>query len=449
DYANGVQGFFNVDVHGIEYYLGGDTGLKHSWVDTDVKNGVDYYYAVVSYDRGWEEKNILPSECTKVIVKNNAGQVTVDKNTVYVTPNAPAAGYVPPEIGGGLHRIQGFGTGDISINIINPSLVTDGEYRISFDDTTRQDTLSYSLSKIGSEPIDTVMIFRDSEAFLNEDVNPLFAGMRLQVRNDTVAPDPENTGWVQGASNVLIYAERDSYWDGFSRRIDGFPACYEVQYGVLDSSILKNSFKHLSDFRVIDRISGKKVRTYLWEPLESRDSLLSAGDYLRLQLKFNGIWRDTWRVYFVAPEEDMIVPEDGDVANIGIHLPFRSGDEFAFTSFAAEVDQELAQHQLRDIAVVPNPYVAAASWENQRMSASGRGERKINFIHLPQQAEISIFNVSGDHIITLDHNAGMDDGALAWNLQTKDGLDLAPGVYVYYIDSQQTGNFIGKFAVIK
>ncbi|HCW76516.1 MAG TPA: hypothetical protein DHU63_08260, partial [Candidatus Marinimicrobia bacterium] len=303
DYDNDVQGFFNVDVHGIEYYLGGDTGLRHSWVDTDVQNGVTYYYAVVSYDRGWEEKNILPSECTKVIVKNNAGEITVDKNTVFVTPNAPAAGYVSPEIAGGLHRIQGFGTGDININIIDPALVTDGEYRISFDDTTRQDTLSYTLSQIESNPPDTMIIFSHSEALMNEDVNPLFAGMRIQVSNDTIAPDPENTGWAQGVSNMLIYAERDSYWDGFLGRIEGFPTSYVVQYGVVDSSTLKNSFKHLSNFRVIDKVSGKKVRTYLWEPSEGRDSLLSAGDYLRLQLKVGGLWRDTWRVYFVAPEE--------------------------------------------------------------------------------------------------------------------------------------------------
>ncbi len=449
DKEDGVQGFFNVDVHGIEYFLGNDTGLRHSWVDTDVQNGMDYYYAVVSYDRGWEEKNILPSECTKVIVKNRAGEVTVDKNTVYVTPNAPIAGYVEPEIAGGLQRIQGFGTGDISISIIDPALVTDGEFRISFDDTSHQDTIRYSLIKVESNPADTILIFDESEALNNEDTNPLFAGMRVSVRNDTVAPDPENTGWVQGVSNVLMYAERDSYWDNFSGRIDGFPATYEVQYGVSDSSMLKNSFKYLSNFRVIDKTSGKKVRTYLWEPSDSPDSLLSVGDYLRLQLKVRGIWRDTWRVYFVSPEGELIPPEDGDIANIAIHLPFRSGDEFAFTSFAAEVDQELAINQVSEVAVVPNPYVAAAAWESQRSSASGRGERKVNFIHLPQQAEITIFNVSGDHIITLHHPSGMDDGALAWNLQTKDGLDLAPGVYVFYLDSQQSGNFIGKFAVIK
>ena len=137
------------------------------------------------------------------------------------------------------------------------------------------------------------MIFSDSDALDNEDVNPIFSGMRIQVRNDSVAPDPENTGWVQGESNILIYAERNSYWDGYTRRIDGFPSSYEVHYGVLDSSMLKNSFKHLSNFRVIDQTSGKKVRTYLWEPAEGRDSLLSAGDYLRLQLKVGGTWRDT------------------------------------------------------------------------------------------------------------------------------------------------------------
>ena len=56
-------------LEGWAFFRGDETGLVHSYVDTDVKNGRDYYYAVVSYDQGDEEAGILPNECTKNITQ--------------------------------------------------------------------------------------------------------------------------------------------------------------------------------------------------------------------------------------------------------------------------------------------------------------------------------------------------------------------------------------------
>ena len=36
----------------FEFILGSNTGLVHSFVDTTVKNGFTYYYAVTAYDHG-------------------------------------------------------------------------------------------------------------------------------------------------------------------------------------------------------------------------------------------------------------------------------------------------------------------------------------------------------------------------------------------------------------
>ena len=52
-----------MDLNGIKYYLGNETGLVHSYIDTDVVNGQRYYYAVVSYDYGGDlTNNIIPSD---------------------------------------------------------------------------------------------------------------------------------------------------------------------------------------------------------------------------------------------------------------------------------------------------------------------------------------------------------------------------------------------------
>ncbi|MFA4838406.1 MAG: hypothetical protein WC703_02890, partial [Candidatus Neomarinimicrobiota bacterium] len=110
---------------------------------------------------------------------------------------------------------------------------------------------------------------------------------------------------------------------------------------------------------------------------------------------------------------------------------------------------KLAKTEMNRIAVVPNPYVAAAPWESKRMMASGRGERRINFIHLPSRCTIRIYTTSGDHVTTIRHESSIDDGSEPWNLTTKDGLDLAPGIYYYQVEADEAGEFTGKFAIIK
>ncbi|MFQ5584807.1 MAG: hypothetical protein ACE5GL_10265, partial [Calditrichia bacterium] len=62
DLDDGIKGFHPVDINGIKYYLGDDTGLRHSWVDSNVVNGQRYFYAVTAYDFGFEFGDIPPTE---------------------------------------------------------------------------------------------------------------------------------------------------------------------------------------------------------------------------------------------------------------------------------------------------------------------------------------------------------------------------------------------------
>ncbi len=93
DIRNNVSDFFPLDYHGMKIYMGDNKGLQHAWTDTAVMNGKTYYYAVVSYDRGDAKLNMYPSECKKVIVRDINGNVKLDRNTVEITPQSPAAGY--------------------------------------------------------------------------------------------------------------------------------------------------------------------------------------------------------------------------------------------------------------------------------------------------------------------------------------------------------------------
>jgi hypothetical protein len=67
DLNNEWRGYHPVPYQGrgLHYYLGDNTGLVHTFVDTNnVINGQTYYYAVVAYDHG-DSLGIPPSETTK------------------------------------------------------------------------------------------------------------------------------------------------------------------------------------------------------------------------------------------------------------------------------------------------------------------------------------------------------------------------------------------------
>ncbi len=97
DYVDSFSGYFPVEYSGraVKYYIGDNTGLVHEYVDKTAKNGITYYYAVVSYDGGNLEtgKELAPSECQAVIKKDAVtSELKYDVNTVGVTPGPLPSG---------------------------------------------------------------------------------------------------------------------------------------------------------------------------------------------------------------------------------------------------------------------------------------------------------------------------------------------------------------------
>ena len=75
------------------------------------------------------------------------------------------------------------------------------------------------------------------------------------------------------------------------------------------------------------------------------------------------------------------------------------------------------------------------------------------FTNLPDKCTIRIFTVSGILIKEIEHNANSSDpdamgGAHIWNLQNKEELKIASGLYIYQVDSE-VGKYVGKFAVVR
>jgi len=163
----------------------------------------------------------------------------------------------------------------------------------------------------------------------------------------------------------------------------------------------------------------------------------------------------TWRISLdtagQAARGTIIPPTLGDVYNLTLKVPFSSDDVFTFLTEGQKIDKNLAaQEQGKEKPyVVPNPYVGAASFEPQRFAVSGRGERRIEFRGLPQECTIRIYTITGELVQTLEHNGVITQGFVAWDLRTKDNLEVAPGLYIFHVEAENYTSYIGKFAIIK
>jgi len=139
------------------------------------------------------------------------------------------------------------------------------------------------------------------------------------------------------------------------------------------------------------------------------------------------------------------VIDSGDVLQWLWANPSDNNDVFSFSTTAATVDNStLASAAIDDIRVVPNPYYGYYNEEVDQF------DRKVRFLGLPETFTMRIFNVAGDMVRRLDHSdkLAVTDSWMDWNLLTDQGLPVASGVYIWYIESDY-GSKYGKFAIIQ
>lgn len=464
DLKDSIMGPDPIGINGAHFWRGSESGLRYSYVDTDVKNGVKYYYACVSYDQGdpkFGTAGLQPSECTKIITEDFAGNLQfVDINCAVVVPNAPAAGYVPPNITGDTKSVTtGVGSGALQMTILDPAAVQNGAaYQIEFTSNTAYPlykTLAYKIIKTLNGVTDTLKTI-DSSYFGSERVSPPFDGMAISVLNDTaVAINDSLTGWLIRNNNLTVFASKDAT----PVRGIAWPADYEITFSdTPQDTCFIQSPPIYTRFPVNFKVWNKTEQKYSKVAVKDNDGSgnLSIGDQIQI-LEFQGsvaqtnvrfAWNLSYDVPF-DPNATLQYPANGDKYVITTKKPFKTGDKFLFSTKGVSIDNNLAKNQLGKVDVVPNPYLGAATWERRNLNSTGRGDRKIDFINLPGECTVRIYTITGQLIKTLVKSSTFSDGSLSWNLVTDDGMDAAYGVYIYHVDAPNVGEHIGKFALIK
>ncbi len=152
DLVNQWSGLHPVEYlgRGVKYNLGSNTGLVHTYRDFSVQNGKTYYYAVASYDHGFDSLGVqlAPTESQISILQDPITKVfTFDQNTVAVTPGPlPSGSILPGEVTVAEH-VSGFATGGVAFLVLNPPSVLDNiQYDVTFD--TTGGTLSYNVQPL-------------------------------------------------------------------------------------------------------------------------------------------------------------------------------------------------------------------------------------------------------------------------------------------------------------
>jgi hypothetical protein len=456
--------------------LGNETGLKHTFVDSTVYNGIEYWYCVAAYDKG----NQIP-DSLEPSYENPKGRPE-GAHVVSVIPAPMPSGYNSGYVEGGdtLQPIGGPCEALAMVNILNPADLVPHTYEITFSDSVFDDSSMIIFNLFDVTDQETILFHHElSDSSL--DNIPVTHGFRLTLLNagsgvksmewtkvnsdtctfewwrwvgdySTMVSEP----YIYGTSDFRIIVDYDAA-SVFGVE-DGFGGDYltiEMPIRVLDITDSLNpvdvsSYCWLLDYSYYDFFPPETESLYFgpegWDliPGGAGYNPTDAGQEVGFFDQI-GCWNGdgataTGVVYFGTQNRPgSTPPSDGDEFTIRTYKPFSTDIHYQFAIVPPFIDVNAVT--LDSVKVVPNPYILHSRFENTPY------DRKLMFTHLPQECEIQIFNIAGEHIITIQHNN--DIGYEYWDLRTKYELEVAYGLYIYVVKTDDGTKAKGKFVIIK
>ncbi len=134
----------------------------------------------------------------------------------------------------------------------------------------------------------------------------------------------------------------------------------------------------------------------------------------------------------------------GNVIRFLTTKPNLPGDVFTVNTSGYQVktqDPNTAKDALDALAIVPNPYKGASDYELTNLADI------VRFTNMPQEATIRVFTLAGSLVKTL--NKSGPSTSLDWDLTTEEGLPVASGMYLVYVEVPGVGDKVIKFGVVK
>ena len=385
-------------------WLGSDNGLKHSWVDSNVVNGIAYSYTIVSYDRG------TPTLFSLEGTRGDGPQVNY---FVTVIPKPEASGKIPANIKSFVHS-NGTGTGIIDIEIIDEKLLKTLPYRISFEGTPA--TL-FSITRLDQS--NTVIY--DSRKITETD-HPVADGFRVKISSDdkiggiksitdgngknVLGPTniSSDTSWyvsaslyplADTASRSTSYSIRfsDEESIAYSWGLTGSVAKYNVPF-----SIWNINTNNKVCFEISDANSNN-----LWDEGENifvtRIPYPDPPPVMGSLNPATNVAEFAYQVSILNTPLDTLrrPPSMGTIINITSYNALTAKDEYTFEFSLPQFDAKSVD--LSQIRVVPNPYIITSRYEMLQ------NVREIQFMYLPPECNIYIYTVAGTLVKTIGTKA--------------------------------------------
>ncbi len=430
--------------------------IPHSFIDTGLFNGVEYWYCLVAFDHADTGTGVDALQSGFGI----AGEVS---NVVAAVPTPGPAGQFDA-VSSVEHLYTGNGTptkGNVVPILFDEAEVTGSQYQVVFEDLPDNQATVWHLINLdpadGSGP-DTLL--KDQEMVTGDpNMYEVVEGLRVVVTDGDHVPESFgqtsfssndttfNIATIEGPPIAWLYDDDSYIWGN-----EPYRNTYELRY-TGDST----RAAWLLDWYYGDDIP-------YWVPFEVWNTTANERVSLAvLDWAGTGNWNNSQAISIVdwpynesasvsdtafpyhytwlfSLDVDNWDPSVGDVATIaGAAL---NGPDDVFSFKPDGISSSAAANELKNIRVVPNPYFGHYSG----MVETGEQQSVITFNRIPADCTIRIYTMAGDLVATLKHTD--NDGSETWNLQTDNGRLVASGIYIYHVESDY-GEHLGRFAIIK
>jgi hypothetical protein len=360
--------------------IGKDAGLQHTFIDSTITNGFEYWYSVTAYS--------TPN--VKGQISESALGRSGDINVGVAIPRSTATGRTPV----GATPVQHAGSGGANVVFsVNPQDVSGSggqTYTVSFAPVA---TIEYgSLRPVIQMSIDSNTA-RTAETFSLAFASPTQYVLRNMTEDTVLNP-------------AGVYSS-------------GTPILFEgLRLVLTDTSAFIGDRPEQGDtllVRVGLQVDAGGSQTVL--PLQP--------------LYYGTAYATSNGVMFSIKPADTLA---------GSRITYR--DRYIFTTTAATLSPTTRSDDLGRIKVVPNPYLVSSRYEKEYGILRKEPLRQLKFNNLPAKCTIYIFSLSGDKVQTIEHNS--DNGTETWDMRTAGNREIAPGVYIYLVKTdtaEKTGRF--------
>ena len=439
--------------------LGEDAGIKNFYTDEGLTNGLQYTYAVTSFDTGNPKTGLISMESSQI------------ETMLHVVPRTQPAGYREATA-----ELEGEGVPvTVEPMVLAPDKVTGDQYKIVWQGAKEIGPGAFMTGPGYQPPTYEIINITTNQTVVKQQpfewydpghqeaievLSPMFDGIILKITGVDVSygtPDENPINNVELTAGSVSGWTVDIQSPGFGENT--WPnVWWSTYYRPHRYSI---TFVDDTHVRVVDENTGEEIP---FSPERAEGYAIFGAGWVDTYSReaTPGFFRIYIRGGYVFIKDPNNEISAGDVFTVemgGISAP-RDGDELLLTTQGASLAAEDIKADLDRIRVVPNPYFIT----NRAVTAEGTD--KIFFTHLPPRCTIRIYTLVGELVREIEHESfqpfnaderlaqGDKGGTETFDLLNLYNQALASGVYIYHVEARDDsndviGNKIGRFSIIR